>query len=178
MMPQAVAHAYQAVIFNFPCQYSCKTGNMSMAHLYMHLSTEMIEKTITDLMLVVFQSDCWTLLSGLCLYCLMKPEQLWLPVASAFVCTSPQDAHPNNLILKESTVLQTYRMFIGWIDSYISLCVIGTNICIQAHRIFCGLPKRSTGCSGDYTREHEESTVQHLIRPKPAFCGLTISYLY
>ena len=88
-------------------------------------STEMIEKRITDLMLVVLQSDCWTLLSGLCLYCLMKPKQLWLSVASAFVRMSPQAAHPNDLIL---TVLQTYRMFIGWIDSYISLCVIGTNI--------------------------------------------------
>ena len=61
-----------------------------MAHLYMHLSTETIEKTITDLMLVVFQSDCWTLLSGLCLYCLMKPEQLWLSTTSAFVYTTPQ----------------------------------------------------------------------------------------
>ena len=44
-----------------------------MAHLYMHFSTETIEKMITDLMLCL-QSDCWTLLYRVCLYSLRKPE--------------------------------------------------------------------------------------------------------
>ena len=77
----------------------------------------------------VFQSDCWTLVYGVCLYSLMKPDQLWSSVTSTLFST-PTGCSLGYIIMLKGQQCTTITSPQGILSYH----------------------KRSTGCSGGYCR--------------------------